>query len=113
MAKVKKALRNTVLIAAGAFSTGALALGPSAEPQCAQVICLSPAMGTAAPRIECPAIRQVYFDIRIFTPPPKFNPSATAEARHAFLRRCSTARMSDLQVIKNKYGRLFADPIVY
>jgi len=88
----------------------ALALGRNAEPQCAQVICLSPRDGTPAPA-ECRAIRAVYFDIRVFT--PKYNPSATRSARNAFLRMCTSARQMDLQKISAKYGTLYADPIVY
>lgn len=90
----------------------ALALGRNAEPQCAQVICLSPRDGTPAPA-ECRSIRAVYFDIRIYTPPPKFNPGATQRARDQWLKQCRSARPIDLQKISIKYGRLFADPIVY
>lgn len=88
------------------------AAGPTAQPSCAQVICLGPDHGTAPPS-ECIPVRAVYFEIRIYTPPPKFNPRATANARHAYLRTCRTAQATDLMIIKMKYGRLFADPISF
>jgi len=84
--------------------------GPTAEPQCAQVICLSPADGTPAPP-ECGMIRQVYFNIRVFN--PYYNPSATSNLRHQYIAVCSTARTVDLNKITQKYGTLFYDPMVY
>lgn len=84
--------------------------GPMAQPQCAQVICLSPADGTPAPS-ECRAIRQVYFNLRVLN--PIYNPSATADLRHNFLSMCLTARAVDLYKIKMKYGPLYDDPLVF
>ena len=98
-------MRNTLLKIASVLllaPTVALAGGPVAQPSCAQVICLSPDHGKAPP---------AYFVIRVFD--PLYDPGATADARHAFLRTCLTAQSSDLQIIKLKYGRLYADPITF
>ena len=105
-------LKKVFLVLLVITPLSAQALGPDAESQCAQVICLSPRDGTPAPA-ECRPIRAVYFNIRIFTPPPKFNPGATQRARDYWLRQCRTARQIDFQKISIKYGRLFADPIAY
>ena len=108
-----KTMRFMNWVVAAALLTGssiAAALGPSAEPQCAQVICLSPADGTPAPG-ECRPIRAVYFNIRVFD--PNFDPPATAKLRDQYLRMCSTARSIELNKIRAKYGMLFADPMTY
>jgi|JYMV01.1.fsa_nt_gi hypothetical protein len=106
-------MRNTLLKIASVLllaPTVALAGGPVAQPSCAQVICLSPDHGKAPPA-ECIPVRSAYFVIRVFD--PLYDPGATADARHAFLRTCLTAQSSDLQIIKLKYGRLYADPITF
>ena len=88
----------------------ALAGGPTAQPSCAQVICLGPSLGMPPPS-SCIAVRAPYFEIRVFK--PEYDAGATANARHAFLRTCLTAQQRDLQIIKAKYGRLMFDPIVF
>jgi hypothetical protein len=92
------------------LSQAVLAAGGTAEPSCAQVICLSPAKGTPAPQ-ECFPIRAVYFSMVVYD--PSFDAGATNDIRSAFLETCRTARPMDLMTISNKYGRLPADPIAY
>jgi len=103
-------ISTALLFALSVGLTGTVAASPKAEPQCAQVICLAPSDGTPAPS-SCFAIRQVYFNIRVFS--PKFNPPATSRARHRYISMCSTARASDLNIITRKYGMLFNDPRAY
>lgn len=105
---MRKSVRT--LVAAGLMLPIMAVAAPKAEPQCAQVICLSPADGMPAP-MECGMIRQVYFNIRVFN--PYYNPSATSNLRHRYIAMCRTARPADLNKITQKYGTLFYDPIVY
>ncbi len=91
-------------------SVAAMAIGGIAEPSCAQVICLSPADGTSAPR-ACLPVRQPYFMIRVYD--PEFDADATAAARLSFLKTCTSARPSDLLHITGKYGKLPDDPIAF
>ena len=108
---MKKIMKTAIGIALGMLlAEGALAVGATAEPTCAQVICLSPAPGTPAPQ-ECFPIRAVYFAITVYD--PLFDADATAGLRKAFLQTCLTASAPHLMLIDTKYGRLPADPIVY
>lgn len=101
---------KSCVIAALLMPAYALAMGPTAQPQCAQVICLSPADGRPAPS-ECRPIRQVYFNIRVFN--PSYDPASTSRLRHRYISMCRTARPADLQKITGKYGVLFNDPISF
>lgn len=94
----------------GGMSSGGGSTGMSAEPSCAQVICLSPPSGSPPPA-GCLPTRAVYFAIQIWN--PYYNESATSNARRAYLMTCTTARQQDITTIQDKYGELMVDPMVY
>lgn len=90
----------------------AVDIGPSAEPSCAQVICLSPEPGTPPP-LECIPVRMPYFAIRIYDPDGRYNPQATSNARQAYIKTCTTALPTDIMRITRTYGMLYNDPIKF
>jgi hypothetical protein len=94
----------------GGMSSSGGSTGMSAEPSCAQVICLSPEPGSPPPA-GCFPTRAVYFAIQIWN--PYYNESATSNARRAYLMTCTTARQQDITTIQDNYGELMVDPMVY